>query len=427
MHTADPSQHHYFASASSYISRFLLPSSEYQKPITRLNWAAVFIVPHLLTLLLGLLVRKPNATVLRCALLPFVLGAQIHILCTYRFKNPAFWALDFAQSHYILYLTVLSAELGIIPEGRVKLAEVTATTGNEKHSNGVAAQDTAPLRSFYDDVLHAIEIIFSSRGIGWKFGTGYGLHVPPGSTVSRSAFLFQTATSFLSHIFILDFIESCCRSTPIFDEGRLFISTLPPHLRYTLSAITTLAVAAVLSNTFSCIYEAGALVGVGLLGQPPSSWPPLFDHPYTRDTLQSFWGRGWHQLLRQTFFVIGGFPLQKLFGLPGLLVGTFLGSGLFHYWGLSVSGKGTDWRIILFFLLQAFWIALERGWKVLTGRKAGGMGWRISGFIWIIATGQLMADVWISRLYDACFIPPQLSPTRRYILPFVFRCYAALA
>lgn len=130
------------------------------------------------------------------------------------------------------------------------------------------------------------------------------------------------------------------------------------------------------------------LITVGLLRHSPTSYPPLFSAPWFAPSLHHFWSKSWHQLLRQTFLYLGGYPLGYLFGLPGYVFGTFMGSGLFHYWALYAMGKGTDVRTLWFFLWQALALGLERAWRSVTGRRVGGrLG---TAWVWFCVVGGAM-------------------------------------
>ncbi|KAG8681337.1 hypothetical protein FRC08_015703 [Ceratobasidium sp. 394] len=174
------------------------------------------------------------------------------------------------------------------------------------------------------------------------------------------------------------------------------------------------------------------------LGQPPSAWPPVMEKPWITTSLHDFWGRRWHQLLRQTFLVGGGYPLSFIFersvgfffgkragriaGFAGLVLGAFAASGLFHMFAMYAMGRGIEWRVLGFFLAQAVALALERVWKATTGRRVDGWWGRIWAYAWVIIGGQWCVDAWHRRgLGGGMVIPPFLSPTRLIILPLILK------
>ena len=59
-------------------------------------------------------------------------------------------------------------------------------------------------------------------------------------------------------------------------------------------------------------------------------WPPIFDNPWASQSLHELWGKRWHQLLRRTFLVCGGYPGYWIAGNTGMILGSFFASGMFH-------------------------------------------------------------------------------------------------
>ena len=151
------------------------------------------------------------------------------------------------------------------------------------------------------------------------------------------------------------------------------------------------------------------LIAIPLLGHSPTDWPPLFDGPWASTNLHEFWARNWHQLVRHTFLVMGGLPLSYIFRKPGLMFGTFLASGLFHYWAMYAMGTGTDVRMILFFVGQAVGIVCERLWRRVTGRRVGGWAGTAWGVLCLIGASQsyraysCSAHVYVDKLMYAGF------------------------
>lgn len=190
------------------------------------------------------------------------------------------------------------------------------------------------------------------------------------------------------------------------------------------------------------VYYLVTLLAVFLLHHDPTSWPPIFDQPWAATSLHDFWSKRWHQLLRHTFLTLGGYPLQALFGLPGLVFGTFLASGLYHHWALYAMGRGNDRTVIWFFVLQAVGVSFERLLFKSTGWKVNGWFGTAWVWLWIVGGGQgcskfaqfglcahrsmslttliLTVNAWLERGFAGGFvIPPQVSPTRRFLIPLV--------
>lgn len=83
--------------------------------------------------------------------------------------------------------------------------------------------------------------------------------------------------------------------------------------------------------------------------------PQLFDHIFSSKSLTDFWGKHWHQALRRTLNIFGGYPafwlgswISKEAAKIFALFGVFTASGLFHEVSAHVMGKGLDKIPVLF-------------------------------------------------------------------------------
>ena len=247
------------------------------------------------------------------------------------------------------------------------------------------------------------------RGIGWDFGRD--VYVPPRTTsTKRKQFLFDTALNFLAHFLAVDLCDSLLKLVPGVgspEGGSMFLPHLPPHLRYALS--TSIHVTGGLMVIFGI--EAGndfvSLLAVGILGDSPEAWYPLYDSPWRATSLHDFWGRRWHQILRHMFLSFGGYPGMWLGGKAGLVLGTFFASGMFHALGLQMS----DPRVVLFFLLQGVGVLLEDVYRRCTGRRVDGpAGWCWTALC-VVVLGQI-CSTWRSQL--ACVVDSTLLTLFRF-------------
>lgn len=235
-------------------------------------------------------------------------------------------------------------------------------------------------------IQDGLELICAARGIGWDWGKG--VYVPPErKPLSRRPFLLATFSSFLWSFLFLDFLESCLKLVPgvgLPTGGTIFLSELPPVRRYALSTAIHFATGFSLLFGFQMCYDLATLIGVGLLGHDPTSWPPVMDRPWASTSLHEFWAKRWQQLLRQTFLTLGGNPAQKLLGHGtigkfGMVLCTFAASAAYHELSSTSMGRGLDYRVFVFFMFQGVLVILERIWKIATGRRVG--GWL--GLIWV--------------------------------------------
>lgn len=206
--------------------------------------------------------------------------------------------------------------------------------------------------------------------------------------LERGPFLKATWWIFFKYFLLLDLLDSCFKLIPEIGSpfgGSIFFP-LPPVQRYAVSTTIHIMTGTTLLAGFEMMYALMTLVGVGLLHQSPLLWPPFLDHPFSSDSLTIFWAKRWHQLLRRTFIIFGGYPgywigswISKGTAKVAMLFGVFAASGLYHELTTYTMGRGFNKNITLFFVWQAFATLSERVWYRVTGKKV--QGW--IGLIWV--------------------------------------------
>jgi len=245
--------------------------------------------------------------------------------------------------------------------------------------------------------------------------------------LERGAFLKSTFLMFIKNLMILDLLDSLVKLVPGVgspEGGTIFLPQLPLFQRYAFSTIIHLCTGIGLIAGFYVFYHLCTLMSVGVLRQSPLSWPPVMDNPWAADSLNDFWAKRWHQLLRRMFIVFGGHPASYIAGPVGMVFGTFLASGMFHEFSTYTMGKGLDPSITLFFLWQALGVVGERTWWKATGYRV--RGW--FGLAWvyfsIMVVGQPCVNAWhVGGLGGGLLIPPGLSPTRVLLWPALEHLY----
>ncbi|GBE77539.1 hypothetical protein SCP_0104160 [Sparassis crispa] len=229
------------------------------------------------------------------------------------------------------------------------------------------------------------------RGGGWDFGRD--IFVPPYTRPSqRNVFLRATALSVVRSFVLLDFYYSCIRLIPgagTLTGGTIFPEHLSPLQRYAVSTGVHFAMGMLIMYGVGLVHDFNTMLAVGLLGHPPSAWPPVHDSPWKARSLHEFWAKRWHQGLRRVFVVTGGSVGTWIAGNAGMVIGTFLVSGLFHELSMYSFGRGLDHCTTLWFTLQGFGIVLEKVWKMLTSRKVGGVWGRLCTVLFVIVFGQM--------------------------------------
>lgn len=249
--------------------------------------------------------------------------------------------------------------------------------GNENDRSRFVSQSRHPFIATW--LYDAVELIHTMRGLGWKFGQGIPIPMETRPR-DRMPFLRATLASFLQNFLLLDLLESVIKlfpgvGTPM--GGSMFYTNLEPTWRYSVSTLIHIMSGTCLLSGFCMVYDLITLLAVSLLDSSPTSWPPVVDNPWISDSMHVFWSKRWHQLFRQTFLVLGGYPGQWIAGDLGLPIGTFVASGLYHECAMYTMARGFDYTVLVFFALQGPILILERMWKRLTGRRVGGLAGRV--------------------------------------------------
>jgi hypothetical protein len=342
-------------------------------------------------------------------------------------------------------------EFGLSKEGRRKLGEIRP--GEMKVSLTANGNGAAAERSYKPIVVdrpwficfvppwlrEAMELCASMRGLGWDFGIG--VYIPKHKrSLDRGPFIHATLLSLIRNFLLVDLLESLIKQLPGVGDprgGSMFYSHLAPLQRYIVSTtIHTISGSCLLAG-FGMCYDLLTLICVLFLHDPPSSWPPAMDNPWSSDSLHTFWAKRWHQFLRRTFIYLGGYPGKFIAGNIGAIFGTFIASGLYHECAIYAMGRGFDYRVPLFFAVQGPLLLLERIWTIATGTKVQGWPGRLWVYFVIFVLGQPMGkwavtfifmsinwivtvDAWLVRgLGGGMVIPPIFSPVRMILLPAI--------
>lgn len=292
-------------------------------------------------------------------------------------------------------------EFALTKEGMLKVGESKPGVMKGKGTaNGHAVVPEHDPRSyiatwFYD----AIELAHTMRGLHWQFGRG--VHIPkPTRSLEREPFLWATLRSFIRNFLLLDLLESFVKffpgvGTPL--GGTIFYPELYLTTRYAVSTSIHIATGSALLAGFGMVYDLITLFAVGVLDSSPTSWPPVMDNPWTADSMHAFWATHWHQLLRQTFLVFGGYPGQWIAGRIGMLLGAFLASGLFHELSMYSMNRGWDYAVIAFFAIQGPIMVLEQIFRRVTGRRIGGPAGRVWVYFIMFVLAQPMGVFTLHR------------------------------
>jgi len=378
------------------------------------------------------LVRRPDTHLIRLMVLPTLISASLHSSYGYVWLDPMYNVCNWAVAVFCFILIGKGIDMALARTGRHKQGEDalgTMSISAISTKEGSDAPGDASTKKRQCSTLlplwlqDAIELMFAMRGLGWDFGKG--VYMPPTTRPQeRLPFLRATLNSFLVNFLILDIVETAIKLIPGVGDpfgGSIFFAHLPLPTRYVVSTIIHVLTGIAFVAGFGMVYDLITLFAVAFLSHSPSSWPPVMDNPWAAQSLHEFWAKRWHQLLRQTFLVFGGFPGRKIGGNVGLVLGTFLASGFFHECTiLAMMGREWDSRVPLFFLLQGGSVIGERIWSKTTGRRVGGFLGRLWVYFDIIILAQPLVDAWHRRgLGGGMVIPPMTSPARIIFIPAI--------
>ncbi|CAA7262938.1 unnamed protein product [Cyclocybe aegerita] len=329
--------------------RTVVPEQQHRIPIS-LSTGIYPIMCYIPFIFLAYLARRPDTYLMRVLLLPSVITSILVAAYRFTWVPPELNVYNWGQCCLAAVAIAKALEFGLTKEGMLKVGESRpgVLKGKAKLLPNGTANGHVPEESeqssghpliapwFYD----AMELSHTLRGLKWKFGQG--MHIPKETRpLERDAFLRATLLSFIKNFLMLDFQESLIKLFPGVGSplgGSMFYSSLSLPARFIVSTtVHTLTGSAILSG-FSMVYDLVTLIAVFSFDSSPTSWPPIMDRPWLSDSMHIFWARDWHQLLRQTFLVFGGYPGKWLAGDLGMVFGTFVASGLFHEWTSSGAG-----------------------------------------------------------------------------------------
>ncbi|KAG0700009.1 hypothetical protein DFH29DRAFT_652868 [Suillus ampliporus] len=411
--------------------RTLVPQPHERIPISSFHILHL-IFPIVPLIYMGYLTRRPDTFTLRLLLLPFVVAVAVGTYFRFMWTEPSLNFYNCVLGMLAQAICTKAIDFAWRKEGMLKIDEVrpgvarnpdAVKADGDGHPKLIPSDPAIPALAWLYD---ALEVVISNRGLGWKFGVG--IHVPHEErSLERNSFLFATFISFVKNYLTLDLFESLIKLVPDVGTphgGTIFKAELPFLYRYALSTVIHVATGTFLLAVFELFYDLITIFAVLLLGSSPSAWPLVTEHPWQSDSLHTFWSKRWHQTLRETFFVFGGFFGRMIAGKTGLLFGTFIGSGLFHEFGAYALGRGFDTTVPLFFALQAPLLLCEKVWCKYTGHRVGGLYGKLWVYFCIVILGQPLSDSWHRRgLGGWLMVPPSLSPTRQFLIPFVFRAF----
>ncbi|TCD65574.1 hypothetical protein EIP91_002495 [Steccherinum ochraceum] len=396
--------------------RLLVPLPEDRELMTWQNFPQryAYVIPFYF---LAYLARRKDTHFIRLMTLPTVLVLAIRGTYAYGNPDPMAYFWEWTRGMGAIVVVGKSLDYAFTTEGQLKIGETDLPSLDDGSVQGLYY----PADSFLPPGLaDANELIFSLRGIGWKFGAD--TYIPPDTRpMTRGRYLLSTLFTLIKSFLVFDFTLALITSLPGIGTtagGSMFFTHLPLVHRYVVSSMIMLLVSVYFTAGFELGDALGATIAVGILRYEPNDWPPHIGSFWSADSLHDLWARQWHQNLRRMFLIFGGFPGQWLAGKFGMVMGTFLASGLYHESGLYLTDRGFDQRVLVFFLLNGLGVSLEWAFYKLAGRKVSGVLGRAWTWVFILGFGQMMIDSWFVRgLAGSNIVPSAFSPTHIWLMP----------
>ncbi|KAF8073735.1 hypothetical protein FPV67DRAFT_763048 [Lyophyllum atratum] len=387
------------------------------------SYPVIYYIPFFF---MAYLARRPGTYLFRLLLVPITLCGIVASAYRFVWTIPELNVYNWGQCLLAAVTIAKTLEYAFNKEGMLKVGEMRLgeTKGKETANGQAGAAPQRGLAFIPTGLYDAVELMHTLRGLQWKFGQG--AHVPKHTRpLERQAFLRATLLSFAQNFILLDLLESSLKlfpgvGTPM--GGTMFYQNLQPFWRYIVATLIHMLTGSALLAGFGMVYDLITFIAVGCLDSSPTSWPPVMDDPWSADSMHTLWSKHWHQLLRQTFLVLGGYPGKWLAGDLGMLFGAFIASGLFHECAMYSMGRGFNHTVSLFFTMQGPILILERFWRKFTGRRVGGWPGRLWVYFILFIAAQPMVDAWHRRgLGGGMVIPPFLSPVRLLLLPILLK------
>ncbi|KAK2463446.1 hypothetical protein APHAL10511_004532 [Amanita phalloides] len=390
----------------------LVPSPAERKPLTGESFLQELLPVIVLYYVTAFLVVTRGTLAIRVALLPVTLWAAFRAATGLRVDagNPR---LVYWNQALVLAMTTLGMRVIIWtcqPEHYVR--HTSQTSCDHKPSAN---------RRIWD----ALDLCGNVRGIGWNWSNG--LHLPKETrSISRAAFASTTALQCVCWVLAFDFVHF---SVQFFDPGfalptgaSIYDMSLPPIPRYLRSSMICFLAGLTFWSAIQMLYHVGTLVGILVLQQHPSQWPPVFGNPLLADSLSDYWAKRWHQLFRQCFVSLGFKPLSFFAGRAGGVLGAFFISGMLHDFALWGMGRGSEpSSMYTYFLMMGVGVVLEGFWKYVTGYRVGGILGRIWGVVWLTGWSHLFIDAYCRKgVVASIFFPDAYRPSL-VLLRFVQR------
>ncbi|KAJ5210464.1 hypothetical protein N7491_010270 [Penicillium cf. griseofulvum] len=310
------------------------------------------------------------------------------------------------------------------------------------------------VQNFGSSLIAAFRLLAQTRAVNthWqvknvpshpKYYLRRGMQVP-----TRGRFLLRQLAIVTWQCLVLDIVQTVSlqqvRERRLQDPASLEVEWIVPAGQWAERIATHLSIWFVVNRLISDLaYRVLSIFFVGIGLDSPADWPPAFGSMADVFTLRNFWGKFWHQFMRQPFTSIGNFVAQDVLNLTrssilerytNLFI-VFLISAMFHVIvdilqsiPMEISGS------IPFYLAFVVGIMLEDGvqniWKrVQTPDEGQVEANQSSGIVpvWRRAAGMVWVMLWLG-VTSTWYFTPMIRSTNDDIrvIPFSIAKYIGL-
>jgi len=316
--------------------------------------------------------------------------------------------------------------------------------GDQKREE-VTETPTESSPSFLARVKFTIWLLFSPRGLETSWAPALEI-VPEGPTMSLGQFFVHTLCRLVvCHIvgtglwlFAAQYAQHPKAAFGVFAEyiPPLHFLTHFTNLDYVTSACFG-AVSWISLETLACLFNLLDVlvyhVGPSILPKDLAPgkfnsrlYPPLFNDLWSRESMVTFWSRGWHAIFRRNIVFCGWNPAEWLFlgfgkdtAKTAGMMGGMIFSGIFHEYLIAVpSWFDPSVPAFKMFALCGAAMVAEVHFKRYTGRFVRGWPGRIWCLMIFAIYGKPLVASWIERgLGRHGMSPVQHWKWPRYVVP----------
>ncbi|KAJ5530987.1 hypothetical protein N7527_004380 [Penicillium freii] len=321
-------------------------------------------------------------------------------------------------------------------------------------ANSDISRSTKSVQNFGSRLIAAFRLFAQTRAVNtqWqvknvpshpKYYLRRGMQVP-----TRGQFLLRQLAIVAWQCLVLDIVQTVslqqAKERDLHEPSSLQVEWVVPLGHWAERIATHLSIWFVVNRLISDLaYRVLSIFFVGIGLDSPADWPPAFGSMADAYTLRNFWGKFWHQFMRQPFTSISNFIARDVLNLTRSSILerytnvfiVFLISAIFHVLVDILQSVPVDMSGSMpFYLAFVFGIMLEDGvqniWKrVQTPDSRQEEAQQPSGIVplWKRAAGMVWVVLWLG-VTSTWYFTPMIQSTNDdlQVIPFSAAKYIGL-